>query len=319
MEKLQQLEESIQRLEQRIKALEDKLGEKEPTTESWRERLTRGPDLEKLNKIRLPDNPTKEQVREYVRNIDEATRGQHFFSTDDPQVRMLAAVGSDNVDVLLESLDGAFGFDNFYTMEVLRQLVGPEHKGLILRHLPWKQGLVTLVLGQGWVDDARETLLKGLRTRPRHLLGEWIQAVAQFKDPKTYEDLKWYLIHGHDPESTYEVIKDLPGLDLKETVENAWDVKKLSGEYEAYQMAKVAVRFGNVEALAEIVRMAAERARDDWEAAEARRLVWRLTGYAGSGKELMEWFQTNKDKLVFNPETGTFSVKAAEEGNTDRK
>jgi len=315
LDKLDKLQESVDELKLRVKALEGKLSSIQPAAPApevspWWPRGRRGPDLAKLKKIVLPKDASKEQVREYLYQIRRASSLQNVWGSDDPQVAMIAAVGAENVDVLLHCLSER-GASDIYIMGALKAIVGPQHKDLILEHLARSHQLVEFVIAEGWVKDARDTLVNELRLRPRLLPRQWIDAVARFEDPATYDDLKWYLIHGSNPEETYQAIRNLAAMDLEETVPKAWEQKKYGEQYEAFQMAKVAVRFGNVEALGEILRNAAEG--DEWSASEARSLVWRLTGQAGSSRELIEWFNKNKDRLVFDPKAGTFSVKAGEE------
>ncbi len=224
--------------------------------EPWGSFERRGPDPRKLSKIKLPDDPTKDQVREYVGKIAQASRNQNSFSSDDPQVRMLTAVGPDHLDVLLESSGRPFGLD-MHAIEAVRRPARPQHKELVLEHLPWNHELAKVV-ERGWVEDARETLVNVLRKRPEYLPEEWIEAAALLVDPATYDDLKWYLIHGGMPERTYEIIRHLPGIDLTETIEKAWEVNRHADEYRKQRAARVVARFGNVEALGEVVGTGAD-------------------------------------------------------------
>jgi len=309
LEKLEQLQKSVDELKERVKALEERLKAEEAPISYEGPILRRGPDLEKLKKVVLPRDPTKEQVREYLGEIRRISSGQTVFGSNDPQVRMIAGIGAENVDVLLEFI--GTGEFLFYAMPALKVMVRPEHKELILEHLPMQPELVEVIVQQGWVEDAKDILIHGIHTRVDYLPVEWIDAVAQFKDPGTYDDLKWYLIHSYEPERVYEAIKDLPGMDLKETVQKGWQLKRYA-PYGSFEMAKVAVRFGNVEALGELIATAADPTAQEWHSRQARRLVWRLTGEAGTGAHLTEWFKSNKDKLVFDPQAGVFSVKTEE-------
>ena len=49
----------------------------------------------------------------------------------------------------------------------------------------------------------------------------------RFQDPTTYPDLEAYLDHTLSPQSAYNSIRKLPGIDLRQTVDIVW--KRASG------------------------------------------------------------------------------------------
>ncbi len=113
LKELRALHESVDELSLRVQALEQKVGGTAPVAAPElpsgfasgfpMQFQEHGPDLEALGKIKLPENPTKDQVRDYVAKIIAASRDQNTFSDSDPQVAMLQQVGPDNLDVLLDA------------------------------------------------------------------------------------------------------------------------------------------------------------------------------------------------------------------------
>lgn len=159
----------------------------------------RGPNMKLLRKAKLPENPTKDQVRAYVRKIANATKGQNTFGSTDPQVRMLMKVGGEHLDVLIDALDRDL---RYYAIEAVPRLAEEGHKKLILQKLAQKPNLVKVVVSRGWEQDAKEILTRKLDEWPDSLPREWIEAVAAFEDPKTYDGLIDYLVFGSNKSHT---------------------------------------------------------------------------------------------------------------------
>ncbi|MDD2237702.1 MAG: hypothetical protein PHG65_10900, partial [Kiritimatiellae bacterium] len=204
------------------------------------EKTREGPDQEILATIVLPENPTREDVIDYVKEILTDSDCQRRYSSRDPQVDMLVAVGPENLDVLL--MDGY----QYYAFLAVKQLAGPEHKELIIAQLPDYHNLIDVVVGQGWVDEVSDTLVAELKKDPENLPTAWIKAVADLKDPATYDDLKRYLIRGNGRSGTYGAIKDLPGIDLQDAVDQAWRrVRYDAHDYQKRDMVSVAIQYGH--------------------------------------------------------------------------
>ncbi len=199
-----------------------------------------------LEKIILPENPTKNQILEYIRKICIASAKQKSYSSNDPQVSMLIQIGHENLELLL-----AANFDkgvDLYAITAILFLVQPEDKKLILEYLPYKKYLVKVVTQNGWEKDAKSILYNGLKQMPPYLPTEWIQAIANLHDPSIYEDLKRYLILGSNKKWTYEAIKTLPGINLEDTVIQAWKNTK-HGSWDRKSFAPIAFKYGQEDAL----------------------------------------------------------------------
>lgn len=264
-----------------------------------------GPDEEALSKITLPENPTKQQVRSYVQAILTVSSGQRRYSTKDPQVAMLEKVGSENLEILIEA-DRIHGC---YIQAAIKHLAGPEHKDLILKHLNRHHGLVEIVLEKGWVSEARGTLIEKLKTG-RYLPIAWIKVVATFKDPTTYDDLKDYLINGNNRNSTYNAIKNLPGIDLADAVEKAWKRVKYKSDYELFSMVPAALDYGYLDALEMAVESLGTDESSCYNFREVRKTLKKHVDIIGTDKDIVEWYKKNKGSISFNPETRMFHSPA---------
>ncbi len=320
LQELRELRKAVADLKGEVAALQARMDKQaEPTRPAWSD-WSWGSDAwdsqanwQVLAEIKLPENPTKEQAREYVAAIMAASRDQRSFSSTDPQVQMLARVGPENVDVLVQAAGGDFMAD-VHIVPAICRLARPEHKDLILEALPCAPELVQAVIARGWLEDAKEILVEGLRYNPGHLPTEWVEAVASFKDPDTYDELIHYFVYGSDRPDTYRVIKDLPGIELSDAVAEAWRRSSLS-EWEAAGMAPVAIEWGHLDALAYAVSALTstpQANRLSYEVWELWLAVLRHTDAPRSLEGLGRWFEEDKDNLVFDPETKKFRVKGAE-------
>lgn len=277
----------------------------------------RGADEVALAAIVLPENATKEQLHDYVKQVIAATKGQNTFSSEDPQVAMLAKVGPRNVDVLLSVLGMRRTNMEYYILPAIGQIADNENKALILQALAVHHDLASVINEKEWAKDAKDTLIQGLRDHNGRLPTEWIEAVASLADPATYDLLTAYLVAGDNPSGTYTAIKSLPGIDLDEAVAKVWAVHKDSGDgldwWRQSGIAAMAAEHGHVDALGQLIALQQDEKNQYW-AREMRRTVFRLSGTAGTDAEMLQWFVKNKDKLVFDSKAGKYMVKPEAEG-----
>ena len=170
------------------------------------------PDKEALAKIELPPNADKQQVKDYILAVIVASQKQHSFSDCDPQVEMLAKVGAQNMDVLINFAARSKNGPDVYVWGAVKKLARPEDKEIILQALPANHDLIDIVVKYGWVSDAKETLTSALSKENEYLPGEWIKAVASFQGPSTYADLtKYFIRHNGNKKGHSMRSKTCPG------------------------------------------------------------------------------------------------------------
>jgi len=272
---------------------------------------SQGPDLKALQSIKLPDNPTEEDVRKYIDKIIEASLKQSTFSTRDPQVSMLVQLGPERVPLLIEAMTkrgtGRLITD-LYFISALKLLVNEKHKKLVLEALPLCPSLAEVVRLRGWEKEAREILLSGLKTRSS-LPIEWIRAVADLEDPETYPDLISYFIGAPNQSSVYEAIRDLPGIKLREAVKKAWRRAKFGGSWDRNEMAKIAVAYGLPDAFVALARSYLERDYFPYEEERIAMLLRRFTSRSGTAEEIAEWVVRNADRISFDARKRKYILK----------
>ena len=245
------------------------------------------------------------RFKEVVSQIAAASRGQTAFSFEDPQIEMLARVGAENLDVLLN----APATLSFYVAEVAARYASDDTKALILDALRRHVELIGVVVQRGWVEDARAILIAGLREHRNYLPSQWIAAVASLRDPRTYDDLIAYLINGQDQVRTYRALQSLPGINLAAAVDKAWQTAKTACRTaNRTSFTPVALATGHPDAL-QIAVDSLQRPRTDREwMPGARQVILQHTTARGTDAQIIAWYEQHKRGLVFDAATGKFSA-----------
>ncbi len=257
-----------------------------------------------LSEIELPGNATRDEVKAYIQKIHTISATQSGYSWRDPQVEMLAKIGSENLDLLIPfARRGSSRYEGI----VIKRLALPEHKELILDSLPDIPNLSEVVLKFGWEKDARDILLKELADMDGDgsVDVSVVRAVARLEDPETYPALINYFVYGMNKSQTCAAIKDLPGIDLAYAFPKAWEEAK-SSSFQLQRLIAPALEFGLEDALGAIVEYLHKEPLSDYWKDHFHTDFMRHTGVQGTREELREWYLTNKGALRFDPETKMF-------------
>jgi len=223
----------------------------------------------------------------------------------------LAEVGSKSLHLLVDELGNKnHGTDDYYLLKAINDLAEESHKDLIIKKLSYNRKLVETVARMGWEEDARDVLLNGLKGKSGYLPTEWIQASARLNDKEINPLLVEYFIHGSNKSWTYKAIKHLPGIDLKSAVDKAW--KNAMYDHNGFghnQLAGIAVQYGHKDALYSLIE-GLEDTKDNnrWQVNSSRIALLAHLDFAGSNKEIIKWYNQNKDKLVFDEKSKKFKL-----------
>ena len=144
-----------------------------------------GPDLEALEEIHLPAQPTRSDVWRYITRILYASAGQRNTTKDDPQVDLLMKVGPTHAGELLIATTAFNGAD--YPWQALKQLdlQGQEEvKKMIFRLLATRNQMIELVILNHWEGEAKPMLLARVNNRRpgESIDSSWLDALALFHD-----------------------------------------------------------------------------------------------------------------------------------------
>ena len=276
-------------------------GEAEP----W----VRGADRAKLAKIVLPPNPHRGQVVAYVQQILDASRDQTSYSSNDPQIAMLAQVGPAHLDVLLTCSD------HRYVPAAVALAATDDQKGKVIAALARNHNLIEAVRQRGWERDAKEVLTRGLKGRPSYLPTGWIDAVAEFRDPATYPDLREYFAGGGNPAWTLKAVAGVPGIDVGEWVRYAWDkpqpvfgLRLFTAEHDRDDLAPIAAGHGIAAGLKHLFGVLATDDAREYRRESARKAIADLVNAEGTDAELVDWYQLNESRLIWDAERRRYVV-----------
>ncbi len=166
------------------------------TLPNWNDVNQKGPDLDALNKIVLPENPTRAQAWKYVLQILNASRFHSRIDKNDPEVEMLRKIAPAHADVLLLAFDIG---NNYHIVQALagldlREGTPPGFKEMLFRLLPVNSDLIDVVSRNGWLKEAEPFLLDTLASRKgsESVHPTWVRALAALQDPATYDALLAY-------------------------------------------------------------------------------------------------------------------------------
>ena len=268
-----------------------------------------GPNLEKLGSILFPDDPTEDKVRRYIRDVITASPQQNMFTDSDPQVSMLTTVGTEYLPLLIEALGRTGGMNDYHLVRAIVDLADERSKALILDALPIHHELIQAVIRNGWEHDARDILVDELRSAHQYLPTEWLKAVAALEDPETYPLLREFFIEGRNRHSSFEAIRHLPIEDMEEAVAEAWRRSRYEHAYEREGMARIAVEYGHMDALEALIEgLSVDDESGAWRARENRAAILRVVDFRGSNAALADWFEQNRERLVFDEDAREFRV-----------
>jgi len=277
----------------------------------------KAPPIGYLEGIRLPDAPTKSQVRIYVAKVlRAATRNRTLYDAADPEVDLLKKTGADHVDVLLEPLlyEDRSPTD-IYLIEALKAVAREKDKPLVMEYLPLVRDLVQVVLIRDWTEEAAPTLLAALKDRESwlppggNLPPEWIEAVVELNRPGYDADLRTYFVDGPNRYRTWRAIGRLKRIDLTTEIEELWHTREGDGidqatdvkRWQIVDLAAVAAHYGHLDALAVLFHEVLT-----WPAWE---VITELTPYDGTAEDAEVWFVRHKEALVFDSTEGRYRLR----------
>jgi hypothetical protein len=302
---LEEISKKLSAIDKQLKEIQEDVEIKAPSVRNQPSFVRRGPNMKKLNKIKLPANPTSQQVEKYISEIISASQGQNSFSTTDLQVSMLSRIDSKYTNLLLNHLN------NFHVAYALPNIVTEKNKKEILEAFKSNPRLIDCVMKKGWTKDAKDTIIAHLENTPPATLSphNWGVAAVQVVPPEKYDVLENYFASCPNPQMIFNSLANLEKFNIKRAVDRAWKRQKTNpSEYTKKQMSMIAARYGHKDALAYLIN-AYRRETNQYYSGQMINTLFLLTGKDLSPKEMLEWYNKNKDKLVFDPKNEEYVIK----------
>jgi len=262
---------------------------------------------DKLNKIQLPPNATREQTEKYIDAILDASKTQNAFTPNDIQIKMLEKIDHKYLPLLISRITDNNDPVNFHSSIAVANLVKESDKKLIIRMLPLCPKLIDSVVKFGWQKETKDVIFKTMKNN-NYLPANWPVCAGQLAEPEDYEVLIGYFIRTADKKNTYDNIKNLPGIKLDSAVAMVWNANKYGPKYWIYkELALIAADFGHLDALATVIELRNDKNQYFHRIAYDK--IYALTGQRGSYSQLKKWFNANKNRLVFDKTTKRYIIK----------
>jgi hypothetical protein len=265
-------------------------------------------DRKDLEKIKFPQNPTKENLKAYVFTILEVSKNQNNFSPDDFQVEMFKKLGGEDLDVLINLLDYTPN-SRSYLMHAIKAMATEQHKELILKEVAQQEELLSIINKYGWQSGIKDLIIDKLERGKFARVG-WAHAAAHLKDPEINPSLVKYFERADSPADVYHVISHVPEIQLsEEQIVNAWERVRFGGLTEATDMARIAINYGRIDALDLLIQNLDSPNLHHTDKKKMLESVYKSTGMSGSAEGLKQWYGQSKGRLIFDSVTRRFQVR----------
>lgn len=274
----------------------------------------------KLDEIKLPENPTRAQCTAYVEALRKHVEGRNSFSSGDKEVKKLQALPPEHVDLVLGEMVGSTPL-RFYAKYAMRQTDPETYRDVAVQKLADRPNFIMLIVRYGWFEKAKPAILARLEQgNHTDTPATWFQAYTEVAEPKHYNTLHEIAIQSTEPENLIPLLQTLPDYDLNHTISACWQkTKKETSSYTRSRrqraIAEYAVSIGEIDALGALIDTlqndhSYHRSQID-QVDKERAQVIRHIAFRGSNKEIKEWFDSNRDKLVFDTFQERFVLKKA--------
>lgn len=291
-EKMQQLEQELaqKRNEYQQKAREDREKQKEEARDTVKD-------------ITLPDNPTREQSEAFVEKLRDAAEHVTSYSSSDPIVDKLKQLPGEHYDLLIGEIHNRTKL-RYFANYAMRDIDVEVLRERFVESVDSTEHGIAVIVMHGWVQDVRDAVIKRMETADGTLSPAWFQAAVELDDPALYPKLHEVTINSRYATQFLSMLQTLPDYDMGHTVDVCWKrhrENKLS--ISSSTISTLAAEHGNAEALGYLVNQLrySTSYMSSATSHNSRRLkVLRHIDYRGSNTEIMEWYEANKDKLVFD-------------------
>lgn len=287
--------------------------------------------LKQLEPLVLPDNPTPEQTEAYVKEHMRIIQSMRHF----PRERNLAkqidlekrfdTIPNRDIHLLFEQV-AEYTSVQPIAARLIEKRDPKDYKDIVIAGLYDHPNNIIAIKQHGWYEDAKEPILRKLEESNKMPPLAWWQAFTEVAEPKHYSKLTDIFLSEDFFVTDYQFYLDiLPGYDMAALVRKNIDaIERKIGEIERgerfgcrvrqrgylrTQMA-AAAKLGDVEMLGRVIN-----ALDDPDDPDNLERIWfyttnridirrfhvtRVIDFKGSNAEITEWFEANRDALVFD-------------------
>lgn len=294
------------------------------------------PFLDQLKPLVLPDNPTPEQTEAYVKehvrilqSIKNFPRARKLINEIDLEKRF-DAIPNRDIHLLFEQV-AEYITVQATVARVIEKRDPKDYKAIVIAGLYDHPDNIIAIKQYGWYEDAKEPILRKLEESNTMPPLAWWQAFTEVAEPKHHAKLKQLFLSLDFFVTDHKVFLEIvPGFDMADTTRaNVLTIDQKIEEinartrfgcansqrfYRRTEMA-AAAQLGDVEILGRLI--------DELDDPDDRQRIWFYTSnridtwrhyvtqvidFKGSNKEIAEWYEANRENLVFDYFTKRYVV-----------
>lgn len=262
-----------------------------------------------IDEITLPENATREQSEAYVTQLREAAQGKRSFSMNDPIVAKLKALPAKHFDLLMVEMSNRTSL-RYFANYALRGIDSEQLREQFVTTLEDNPNNIGIIVMNGWCEDVRPVIIQYMKSADNNVSPAWFQAAVELAEPELYPKLHEVTTGSRYASQFLNMLQSLPDYDLAHTVNTCWE-KSSQGKLSVSQsgFAPMAAELGNVDALGVLITQM--RSTTSYMVSSStynvrRTNVLKFIEYRGSNTEIQNWYNENKDQLVFDQFTKRF-------------
>ncbi len=320
---LTKLIEKVQGIQKRQQSEIDKLNKKLSSGSAMFENrfFYNGNSAERESKIialikekgKPDDSWSDEKVEAFLLEYYDVITGYNSFSFNDLGVAVISDLGVTRVPVIIRVMtmvkDRPGNLFYFYDgLKAINLKDNQQARDAVINNLYCCPGLISVILHNKWVWYAKNEIIKTIKKSDHGIINTGlVDALASLNDKETYALMKEVLISSGNISSTYQAIKNLPGINLtKEIMAKAW---RNTRNFDRYSFAPIAAQYGVSQALEDMINMMGKSADGSRYFDEITASgLYRLTEVAGTGDDYRKWYKENKAHLFFDSEKNKYIV-----------
>ena len=279
---------------------------------------------QKLAELVLPDNPTREQCELFANQLRGYRSNDVGAELSKRATKKMGSVPVEHIGVLTQIL-AENGATEYNIRLALEQFDPESYRKIVVDGFAEDPSLIFLVARNGWYQDVKEELTAKLKSgflAPPRMGPIWFQAFVEVAEPEHHELLHKRTLNYNDLRWKLYLLDTLEGYDFARTVNSLWanltPKQREQGGYNIdYVLQPYAIRNGNINALAyaveKLINPYGGMTSTNYNTAvriiiTPEILIRRHLDFRGTHAEIAEWFNANRDKLVFDTFTQRFQL-----------
>ena len=290
---------------------------------------------EQIDKLQLPENPTRAQCEAFIAELRVLVvkRGTFNFRND-TAITKLNSIPVEHISLLVQIVYNRFAPENFknfgyFARHAIKRYDPESYRKIAIDGLAEDPSFMLLIAENGWYEAAKDTIITRLeKTEPfTDLPMYWFQAFVEVAEPEHHEllhrmALNFNVSSARTVTAKLSLLERLEGYDFAYTANACWakiapELGKTRSSYLKEIISPIVIRSGNIDAMAYAVEQTINpdggMRNTDFNTHLSNintpdYLIRRHLDFRGTHQEIADWFNANREKLVFDRFTQRFVI-----------